>query len=83
MAFLAVLVISASMVYDPTMKLLLYAMMPESYQTWPYFWACLTGELHFLVMFAAIATPTWQLQVISFELLNGNLQTILSQAQKR
>lgn len=83
MSFLVMFAIIASYVYDPTMKFLIYAMMPESYKTWLWFLVCLTGELHHITMLIAIAIPPWQLQVISFELLNTSLQTLVSRTVKR
>ena len=84
MVFLAVIVVTASFAYDPTMKLLLCAMIPEeSWKTWPWFWACFPWELHFVAMSGVIAAPVWQLQVISFELINVNLQTIVMETLKR
>ena len=76
-------IITASFVYDPTMKLLIYSMVPESWKNWQWFCACFTAEIHFMAMFPAIATTAWQLQVISFELVNTNLETIVSAAMKR
>ena len=83
MFIISILIISVSFAYDPTMKLLLYALVPETWKTWPWVWGCFTVEFHFFVMFAPIACPTWQLQVISFELINMNLGTIVSTAMKR
>ena len=76
-------IVSASFVYDPTMRLLLYAVLPKNRKFCPWFWACFVGEIHFLVMFAAVATPAWQLQVMSFELINKNLQNIVSTGVNR
>ena len=74
---------SASFVYDPTMKLLLYATVPEGLKTWPWFYACLTLEAYFVVMFCAIALPAWQVQVIAFELVNHKLQAIFAATTNR
>ena len=76
-------VIAAALLYDPTMKLLLYAAVPEDWRTGPCFWACFMAELHFLAMLDAIVISTWQLQVISFELLNTKLETVGFRAGKR
>ena len=81
MTIAAVPIIGASFIADPSMKLLLYALLPKNWKTWPLFWACFSIELHYLVMFPAIGTTPWQLQVISFELVNMNLETIASAAR--
>ena len=70
MLMMSVPIICASFVYDPTMRVLLYAMLPENWKTGPWFWACFAEELHFVVTFITITGPAWQLQVISFELVN-------------
>ena len=78
MVLLAVPVISSSFIYDPTLRLLLYAVLPESFKTWPWFGLCFIEEVHLLTMFVSIATPAWQLQVISFDLVNKSLETIIA-----
>ena len=83
MASVGMLVVIAAYIYDPTMKLLLYAALPDGYKTSPLFWLCLAGELHFLLTFIALAVPAWQLQVISVEILNTSLQTTVSHTLKR
>ena len=77
MVLLAVQVISSSFIYDPTLRLLLYAVLPESLKTWPWFGLCFIEEVHFWTMLVSIGTPG-QLQVISFELINKSLETIIA-----
>ena len=66
----------ACIVYDPTMRLLLYSAVPEQYQSCLSFLICLTEELRLLCMYAVLVVPTWQIQVISFDLLNRELENI-------
>ena len=77
MVLLAVPIISSSFIYDPTLRVLLYAVLPESFKTWPWFGLCFIEEVHFLTMYASIATPGYQLQVISFELVNKSIEAII------
>ena len=77
MALAALTIIVACMVYDPTMKLLLYAAVPENYQTWPLFGICLVEEIHLLVVFAGLAVPTLQVQIIAFQDVHKPLQDLV------
>ena len=76
-------IICASLVYDPTMKLLLYAMIPEVSKGRAWFCACLMAEAYFIFMITAIALPAWQVQVIAFELVNHKLQAIFATTTKK
>ena len=76
-------IVCASFVYDPTMKLLLYAMVPDGWKTWPSVCTCLIMEANLMLMFAAIAIPAWQVQVTAFELVNHKLQTIFAATTKQ
>ena len=75
-------IICASFVYDPTMKFLLFAMVPESWNTWPSFCIWLIVEAYLLFMLPVIALPAWQVQVIAFELVNHNLKAIFAATTK-
>ena len=66
MGIMAILVICAALVYDPSMRLLLYTALPSRLQNWATFGLCLLEEIRFLVVFAAIGIPVLQLQVIIF-----------------
>ena len=73
-------IIGACYIYDPTLRLLLYSALPERYQSWPAFTACLLEEMRLLFFCAAIAIPVLQLQVISFDLVNTQLEAIVNSA---
>ena len=83
LVFPLVPLICASLVYDPTMKLLLYVMLPESYRTWPWFCGCLIAEAYFVLMLPILAVPVWQVQVMAFELVNSKLEIIFAATSKR
>ena len=76
MILLAAVLIGACCVYDPTMRLLLYSALPESYQSWLLFGICFVEELRFMLMMISIAIPVWQMQVMSFDLVNTALEVI-------
>ena len=71
------MMIGACIVYEPTMKMLLYAAVPAPYQNSLTFWICFAEEMRFLVICIGIAIPTFQRQVIAFDLINTNLEDIL------
>ena len=77
MGVLAILVVGAAMVYDPSMKLLLYAALPTHLQNQTSFGLCLLEEIRFLVVITETATPVWQLQVISFDLVSNQLRPLM------
>ena len=72
----------ASFIYDPTMRCLLYSALPECLKNRLSFWICFAEEMRFLLMFAGIFVPTWQLQVIAFDLVNSRLNLIVDAAMK-
>ena len=72
-----------STIYDPTMTVFLYSMLPQSYKTWPWFFACLFEELRLMTVMAAIAVPALQTQVIAFEFVNTRLQNVVCNTTKR
>ena len=76
MVQIAAITVVACVVYDPSMKLLLYSAIPEQCQNWLSFLICLTEELRLLCMYAVLVVPTWQIQVMSFDLLNRELENI-------
>ena len=80
MDFPAVLVIVVCMIYDPTMKLLLYAALPEAYQNWLSFSMLLVEEVRFLLVFLGLAVPAWQLQIIAIQDVHKALQFLVDSA---
>ena len=68
-----IVVALACFVYDPTVKLLLYSALPESYQNWVWFGTCYLEEVRFLLVLVGIEVPLWQLQLIAFEDINRGL----------
>ena len=67
----------ACFIYDPSMNLLLYSGLPGAYQNQVTFWICMVEETRFLMFYVGIDTSTWQLQVISYDLVSNNLEEIL------
>ena len=65
------------MVYDPTMKMLLYSGLPVQYQNWFVAGICFVEELRFLLILLGVAVPIWQFQVIAFDLVHRKLNGIL------
>ena len=82
MALLTLPVIGASFIYDPTMTAVLYSALPKCYKNRLTFWICFVEEMRFLLMLAAISVPTWQLQVIAFDLVNMKLDLLADRALK-
>ena len=67
-------------IFDPTLKLLLYSALPESYQNWLTFMTCFVEEMRFTLMFIGVIVPVLQLQVISFDLITIHLEASISSA---
>ena len=63
--------------YDPTIKLLVYAALPEKYQNWLSLGLCLLEEFRIWSIALGVIGTTWQVQVISFDLVNEQLITML------
>ena len=63
--------------WNPSMKLQLYAHIPQAYQTWPVFSLLLLEELRVLVVGLCSAIPAWVLQIVSIELVNNKLQQLI------
>ena len=76
MLTLAIMLVGICAVYDPTMKMLLYNALPNSYQNWLTFWLCYMEEMRFLAMIVAVNAPAWQCQIIAFDLVNHDLEAI-------
>ena len=66
-------------VYDPSMKLLLYAAVPAAYQNWLSFCVCYVAEIQHLMMLIGTGLSTWQLQVMSFDLVTHKLESIVEE----
>ena len=80
MSILAVFIIVACMVYDPTMKMLLYAALPEKYQNWLSFGVCILEEIRFLFIITGLAVPTLQRQIVAFQDVHKALQALVDSA---
>lgn len=74
---LVVAVMIVCMIYDPTMKLLIFAALPESYQNWLTFAICLVEEARFLMICAGLGAPSWQLQIVAFQDINEELGALI------
>ena len=80
MSILAVFIIVACMVYDPTMKMLLYTALPEKYKNRLSFGICILAELRFLIIITGLAVPTLQRQIVAFQDLDQALQALVNPA---
>ena len=78
--FGAALLIGCCYIYDPTLRLLLYSALPERYQNWLTFTMCLAEEIRLLLICSGVVVPVLQLQVISFDKVNVELEAIISSA---
>ena len=74
--------IGVCFIIDPTMKVLLYSALPEGFKNDYSFWICFLEEMRFLLVCAGMCVPTWQLQVISFELVSTSLETVANNVLK-
>ena len=74
---LSTLIVLACILYDPTMKFVLYAALPRKFQNWLSFIICSMEETRFLYMFAAITIPMWQVQLVAFAMINSRLEKIV------
>ena len=83
MALLAVVFIGACYVYDPTLRLLLFSALPDTYQSWFTFIMCFVVEMHLLLMFYGVGVVVLQIQVISFDMVSANLKASMRGAQNR
>ena len=83
MIILAVVLITVAFVYDPTLTVFPYSMLPQSYKKWPWFLVCLSEEVRSMIITAAISVPVFQIQVIAFEVVNTSLQNVIRNTLKR
>ena len=83
MAGTAGLLILVAFVYDPTMTLLLYSVLPESCKTWPWFLACLMEEARLITVIVAVGIPMLQVQVVAFDLANATLEAAVPNTLQR
>ena len=73
---IAVLFITASLVYYPTMTAFLYSMLPENWKTWLWFLAFLLMEIRSMAIILAVVSQALQIHVIAFDLVNWSLQQL-------
>ena len=83
MIVVATLMIGACYLYDSTMKMLLYSALHESQKNWISFGILWIEEMQFIIFAASVAVPVWQLQVISFDLLNSRLTSVVDSAMAK
>ena len=83
LVLLAAGMIGACIIYDPTMKLLLYSALPERYQNWLSFGILWVEELRLMIFGSGIGVPVWQLQIIAFDTVNNNLQAMMDSMLER
>ena len=79
---LAVPVIMASYVYDPSMSFLLYNALPSHLQNWSTFGLCAAEEFRFILDILVIAAPVHQLHVISYDLVSDRLRRLIQKIDK-
>ena len=80
MVLLAAVMMGACYLYDSTMKMLLYAVVPESHKNWISFGILWMQELWLLQFALGIIVPMWQFEVIAFGLVNNSLTAIADTA---
>ena len=83
MVILAVVLVTVSLIYDPTMTLFFYTLLPDSYKTRPWFQACLLEENIAMAVGSSTAILAWQVHVIAFDLVNTTLKSIVCDALQR
>ena len=69
-----IVVIGACFINEHTMQLRPYSAVPDKIRNWIAFMICFMEEMRFLIMIPGTAGPAWQLQVISFGLIERNLK---------
>ena len=80
MLLCGVALIGVCYAYDPTLRLLLYAALPGGYQCWQTFTICLVEEMRLVLMCVGVGVPVLQLQVISFDQVNADLEAVITSA---
>ena len=75
--------IGACYLNDSTIKMLLYSALHESQKNWISFGILWIEEVRFMIFAAGVAVPVWQLQVISFDLLNSRLTSVVDSAMAK
>ena len=88
LSLLYICAISASVMwsiclYDPTIKLLVYAALSEKYQNGLSLGLCLLEEFRIWSIALGVIGTTWQVHVISFDLVNEQLNTMLRSLRQR
>ena len=83
MLIIFTVLITASVVYDPTTTGFLYSVLPQSWKSWPWFLAFLMEEIRSLAISVAVSTQALQIHVIAFDLVNWNLQQVEHNLLKR
>ena len=73
---LSLLLITLSLIYDPTMTIFMYSSLPENWKTWRWFLVCLLLEVRSMANSVALAIPAIQIHVIAFDLVIESLQKI-------
>ena len=76
MAPLIAMLIGACILYDSTMNMLLYYVLPASLQNDLTFGICFAEEMRLLIVSIGVAIPAWQRQIIAFDLINSKLHKI-------
>ena len=78
-----ILAVIAAMVYDPTMKMLLYTALPDGMRTPIWFILCFAEELRNLMFEGAILVPVLQIHVLTFEVVDEALRSIAVSVRNR
>ena len=83
MVLLAAAMIGSCYLYDSTMRMLLYSVLPESQQNWISFGVLWAEEVRTVLFAGGVAILVWQLQVISFDLVNKSLTAVADSAEAK
>ena len=75
-----IIAVIAAMMYNPTMKMLLYGALPDSKRTPMWFIICFGEEFRHLLSLATIMVPVLQIHVITFDILDDTLRKIAASA---
>ena len=78
----SVAVISATYVYDPSMRLLLYSALPTNIQNWAIFGLLLVEEVRLMMINITAATLIFQMHVTSFDLVSNRLLVLTKKIEK-
>ena len=83
MVFTAALLVMASFLYAPRMKFLLYAAVPERFDSPVVFALCMTEDVRIVVLVATTAMTVFPVQVLAFDGIKLSLSMLAEPKKKR